>query len=297
MPDDELDDKGTEGAADDKGGDKEEEFSEDDLSTIIDIEDFDLDEEEGGKGGKKDDKGKDEGDKGKGDDKGKGQQEPDFKSERDDLLRKNKDLNKALHEARQKKGGDEEASLTDDQIKGILEEYKDDPSTLINVIKYIAKSTAKGEADKSIDSVQIKHKQKVTEEFIHKTYPSLLEDGSQIRTTVDKMKDEYLLKDHPLGEYLATSVTIMGALPSILKSAYDKGIADFQAGKAEKSRQQLNKELDLTPKGKKGGEKIESTPAIQDVASRLGLSSPKQIALLKKLTASGKAARTVSVEE
>lgn len=279
-----VDEGGKEAAADAKGGDKGDE--EGDLSTIINVDDF---EEEG-----KEDKGK----KKEGDEKGKLKPKVEMTPEVKELLDKNKALNRALHEERQKKKTEktEEAVLTETQLLGILEEYKDDPKTLLNVIKYQAEQAAKGAATKSITDADVVRKKKEADDYIYKTYPDLTKDDSQLRAAVNKTKSELGIDDHPFGELFGTAVTFLSAAPQILKDAYDQGRKDAMAGVAEKTRKDLVKESDLTPKGK-GGKITPLSANTEDVAKRLGLKSPQQLAILKKLTASGKNARNVSVED
>ena len=223
----------------------------------------------------------------------------DIAKERDELVRKNKDLNRALHEARTAKKAEtkEEVVLTDEQIKGLLEEYKDDPATLMNVMKYMAQQAAKGEAKKTISDADVVRKKKEAEDYIYKTYPDLTVEDSQLRAQVNRVKDELGIQEHPFGELFGTAVSFFTAAPMILKEAYDKGRADAEAGVAEKTRKELIKGTGLSPKGKSAGATGGLAENVKDVSQRLGLTSPKQIALLKKLTAAGKGARTVQVEE
>ena len=268
-----------------------------DLSTVISIEGAPEDEE----GGEKPPEKKPE-KKGDGLNKKTEPTLEDLKREHADLLRKNKDLNKALHEERTRKKaekGDDKADdvLTDAQLLGILEEYKDDAKTQLNVIRYAAEQAAKKASKGAISDADVVRKKKETEEFVHKNYPDLLKEDSQLRTAVDRAKDELGIGDHPYAELFGTAVTFLAAAPQALKDAYEQGKKDAMAGVGENKRKEKVEGADLTPNG---GEKKKSAAPSKDetdVLSRLGLKSKRQIEIYKKMTSGGsKSARTVTVE-
>lgn len=286
--------EGAEGAEGAKAGAADDDAE---LMALINVDDF-MDEPEEGA----------EANAGKGTDKKEGEAKgaaPDDKeAQLQDLIRKNKDLNRALHEERQRgkaKGdGKDEVVLTDQQIEGLLTEYKDDPKTLLNIIKYQAQVAAKGAAKDATTSADVAKRKQELEGFLYKNYPDLTRDDSDLRMAVNKAKTELGIEDHPFGEFFATAATNLMAMPHLLKNAYDKGRKDAEEGNAEKSRKELVKGSGLTPgKGKAKAEGAPSAPEMSDVAKRLGLKSPQQMALLRKLTASAKStgARTVSLED
>lgn len=122
--------------------------------------------------------------------------------EKAELLRKNKELNRALHEERQKRKWateKEEVVLTDEQVIGLLEEYKDDPRTLLNVIKYQAAQAAKGATKQAVEDEGVKAKKAEADAYLNKSFPGLNEEGSELRAAVDKTKEYIGVKDHPLG--------------------------------------------------------------------------------------------------
>ncbi|MFH0826136.1 MAG: hypothetical protein V2B18_25575, partial [Pseudomonadota bacterium] len=193
---------------------------------------------------------------------------------------------------------DGETVLTDTQLEALMVEYKDDPKTMLNIIKYQAERAAKGAAKKTVSDADVVKKKKETDAYVYEKYPDLTQDDSELRVSVNKTKDALDLNDHPYGELLGTSVTALMSLPTLLKNAYDKGRKDVEDGVKEKTRKDLIKDGDLTPKGKgkgDGGSK-QLTADQSDVAKRLGLNTPRQQALLKKFTGS-KGSRTVSVED
>lgn len=263
-----------------KGADDEEALAE-----LINIDDF-LGEEEPPPDGKEKE-GKDP--------EPKPPEKPQEDTEKAELLRKNKELNRALHEERQKRKEKDEVALTDDQIMGLLNEYKNDPRTLLNVIKYQAQQAARGETKKAVEDEGTKAKKAEADAYLAKTFPDLDKDGSELRTAVNKTKEYIGVADHPMGDLIGTAVEYLRAGPVLMRQAYEKGVADAKAGKAEEARKGEIKETLLTPKGSPPNKKEVSTPEVADVAKRLGLTSPRQLALLKKLRAGAKT-RTISVE-
>jgi hypothetical protein len=288
MPDEKEEIESKEVDEGDKGGDEA-------LSAIINVDDFNEEEN------------KEDGDKEEKEEKGDKKEKVEKKEEKTDaekaeLIRKNADLNRALHEERQKNkkkdAKEEEVVLTDAQLLGLLDEYKDDKKTLLNVIKYQAQLAAKGAAKDTVSTADIQRKKKEAEDYLLKTYPDLAKDDSELRGAVNKTKENLDLNDHPYGELFGTAVTFLMSAPAILKNAYDKGRKDAEDGVAEKTRKELIKDGKLTPnKGDKGDKGAKGTPETRDIAAKLGLKSPQQIKLLEKLTASAKGTRTVSVEE
>ena len=272
---------------DEKGGGEEGAKGAEDeaaLDDLINIDDF-LDDEEPPEAKEKDEKPPEK----------KPDEKPPEDTEKAELLRKNKELNRALHEERQKRKEKDEVALTDDQIMGLLNEYKDDPRTLLNVIKYQAQQAARGETKKAVEDEGTKAKKAEADAYLAKTFPDLDKDGSELRTAVNKTKEYIGVADHPMGDLIGTAVEYLRAGPVLMRQAYEKGVADAKAGKAEEARKGEIKETLLTPKGSPPGKREASTPEIADVAKRLGLTSPRQLALLKKLRAGAKT-RTISVE-
>jgi hypothetical protein len=229
--------------------------------------------------------------------KPKEKEKPADDTEKAELLRKNKELNRALHEERQKgKKKDDEVSLTDDQLLGIMDQYKDDPKTLLNVIKYQAQQAAKGETKKVVDDEVTKAKKAEAETFLYNAFPDLEKDDSELRAAVNKTIQYLGVDNHPLKDLFGTAVEYLRAGPKLMREAYEKGMKDAKAGKVEEKRKEDVKGSTLTPKGSGTDKKGASTPEVQDVANRLGLKTPQQMALLRKLTAGAKGSRSISVE-
>jgi len=147
-----------------------------------------------------------------------------------DTLKTDKiNLNKALHEQRQKLKGlkqskaEEDEPLTDAQIEQIYEENKDDPKVLLRIIKHQAEQAAKKASGKAIVDSDTKSKVKEADNLLLTMYPKLSEEGSEIRTATDEIKSFYGIDENPFGDFFAMGVQVLNALPGIISSAEQRG--------------------------------------------------------------------------
>ncbi|MEA2066543.1 MAG: hypothetical protein U9O65_05535 [Thermotogota bacterium] len=203
-----------------------------------------------------------------------------------------RNLNKALHEARQKKAGKEDAPLTDKQLLKILEDNDDDPQTILNVVKYQAEQAAKKASGEVVSDAETRKKSKEADTLLKSMYPSLDDDSSDMRKAVNETKLYYGLGDNPLGDFFATGIQVLNALPDLITSAEKRGEETALKGKADDKRKKSIKDnLSL-----KGGKEVLSTGLTEsqtETASQLNLSDA-QMKTFKKIV--GKTA-TVTVKE
>lgn len=203
-----------------------------------------------------------------------------------------RNLNKALHEARQKKAGKEDAPLTDKQLLKILEDNDDDPQTILNVVKYQAEQAAKKASGEVVSDAETRKKSKEADTLLKSMYPSLDDDSSDMRKAVNETKLYYGLGDNPLGDFFATGIQVLNALPDLITSAEKRGEETALKGKADDKRKKSIKDnLSL-----KGGKEVLSTGLTEsqtETASQLNLSDA-QMKTFKKIV--GKTA-TVMVKE
>jgi hypothetical protein len=211
-------------------------------------------------------------------------------------LTKVSDLNKALHTERQAKKSAKEESppLSKAELTKLMEEYKDDPGTLLQIISYTAEQAAKGASKEVIDQNKVSENKKETDAFLQKNYPDIFKEDSEMRQAVDKTKAEMGLDSHPYGDFVGVAVQMLINAPSIIKQVYDRGRNDALSGKAEKTRREVVKESGLTPKGKSQPKESSTlTDSQKDVASKLGLTGSK-LRTFEKIV--GKNAKIISVE-
>lgn len=204
-----------------------------------------------------------------------------------------KNLNKALHEARQKKAAKEDAPLTEDQLLKILQDNEGDPQTMLNIVKYQAEQAAKKVSGDVLSDAETKKKGKEANSVLKKMYPSLDDDSSEMRTAVDETKSYYGLDGHPLGDYFATGVQVLNALPSLIEAAERRGKDAALKDNADVKRKESIKD-NLTPKGgKKTPPGAGLTMSQKEAADQLNL-TPGQLKTYKQIV--GKTA-TVQVKE
>jgi len=219
------------------------------------------------------------------------------KQELDRLTRKVSDLNKALHEERKSKKEavkEEAPPLSKAELTKLMEEYKDDPGTLLQIISYTAEQAAKGASKEVIDKSKVAENKKETDAFLQRNYPDVFKEDSDMRLAVDKTKSEMGLDTHPHGDFIGVAVQMLINAPKIIKQVYDQGRNDALGGKAEKTRKEIVRESGLTPKGKGGGkESAALTDSQMDVAKRLGLTGNK-LKTFEKIVSKG--AKIISVE-
>lgn len=216
------------------------------------IEDGESKEEEPKKTTVLDEKEKDTEDK-------KKKEDSDIKEELARLRKDKSDLKKALHEERQKKKNkDEEVVLSDAEIIQIIKEHKDDPSVLMNAMKYMVQQQVKGAKKEAVNEVEITEKKRQFDNINRERYPDYDDDDSGIRKATVKAIDVMMIKDHPFADTLGTAVTVYANLPNIVKHWFEQGKKAALDDKVNASREQQIQDGKLTPSGTK------STVAISD---------------------------------
>lgn len=278
-------------------GDEGSGFVEDDFDPI------NLEEGEGGEG---DDSGKVKDEGGKGDDdsgKKKAEDDPvarqitDLNARINRLENDKSDLKKALHQARQDKKQDKGEPLDDNQILAILNEHKDDPTVLLNTIKYVAKQHAAGAKKDAVDDVEISNQRRDLDNYCANMYgENWTNEDSTIRKNVVKARENFKLGDHPFGDFLGLAAGFFMNFPTIQKNIIEKAKADALKGKAEDAREGQIKDGSL-PSGKKtgggGGDKgkFGLTAAQIATAGKLGLKSDSQLKIYASQILKGKPAK------
>lgn len=207
-------------------------------------------------------------------------------------------LEKALHEARQEKKKakieEETEVLTDTQLLKILEDNPDDPEIQLRMLKHLAQQVAKGEVDKGVSAAEINRKQAQFTDFLEDKYPTLFEEGSDIRRDVETTKKDLGLVDHPFGDFFAVAVNVLTDLPELMDYAFNEGKDAGLKGKTEEKRKEGIEHSKLpSSKGKAKGEEGLSDSALE-TAKQMEL-TPGQRKAYEKLV--GKKPRIITVED
>lgn len=204
-----------------------------------------------------------------------------------------RNLNKALHESRQKSKAVKDEPLTEDQLLQILKDADGDAQTIMNVVKYQAEQAANKSTGKAVVDADTKKKADEAQTTLDVMYPSLADDSSEMRQAVNKTKSYYGLNDHPLGDFFATGVQILDALPSLISAAEKRGKETALKGAADgKRKESIKGNLSHGKKGKKS-----STAGLSEsqseTATQLNLTA-SQLKTFKKIVGSS---ASVSVKE
>ena len=209
-------------------------------------------------------------------------------------------LNKALHQERQKlktvkKESEETEPLDEKQLLKILEENEGDSQTILNIVKYQAEQAARKITGEVVTTADLKNKQKEMNTTLYSMYPSLSDESSDMRKAVDETMDYYNLKTHPLGEAAAVGIQVLSSLPNMLAAAEKRGKEGALKEKADSSRKTSIKDNVSLSSKKSLKDTDELTGSRQEAAKQLNL-TPSQMKTYKKLVAKG-APSTVLVKE
>lgn len=197
-----------------------------------------------------------------------------------------KNLQIALHKERQakKKKTDEpeEATLTKEQLLGIMQEHGEDPNVLLNVVEHMAKQAARGVKKTAMTELESSRRDTDAEQFLQKQFPQIYEQGSPWRTQVDQVKTQYEFEDSPFGDFLGLAVTVLHNYEGLYNQAVEKGKQTALTGEADKNRsKELNANTVKTSKGKKSSGAELSATNLQ-VAETLGIKG-KALETYKKM--------------
>lgn len=202
--------------------------------------------------------------------------ESPLKGEVESMKRQIHDLNRALHEARSKKT-EEGEQLTDEQLKVLLKEHKDDPETLYNLINYIGSQAAKKTSQETVDAQRVSALKTKSEELIYSKFPVLKDQGSPYYQQAEKVKSDFNLKDHPAGAYLSAAVIVMNEIDQVKKAEYERGKKDGLKGLSEEKRKQVVKDTTLTPTSLPSGKGSEGlSGSMKDTAKQMDLTPGQQ---------------------
>jgi hypothetical protein len=200
-----------------------------------------------------------------------------------------KNLQKALHEARQERKKSKEpetqVTLTDAELQKIVEEHKDDPKVVFNALTYKMQQLLKTGKVEAVNEVEIKGKQRELDGILRQRVKDFDDESSESRATINQAKSRFNLDDHPFGDFLGTAAAVYIEMPNILKNAREEGKKEALNEKAEDARKKGIKESQATPAGQKFGSPKsgggELTVSQMDTAKRLGFTTPEKLKLYK----------------
>jgi hypothetical protein len=207
-----------------------------------------------------------------------------IKSEVEKLRNDKRDLKKALHEARQERKGkkEDDVTLTDAELVQIVEQHKDDPTVLMNAVKYMVNQQVKGAKKEAVNEVEVQQKKTQFDAIDRNYYKDFDDEDSPIRKSVEKAKDVMMIKEHPFGDTLGAAVTVYANLKNITEYWFEQGKKAATDDKVNKAREQQIKDGKLTPPGSKGTVELKDSKKLSEsemeTAKRFGFDKdPKKM--------------------
>jgi hypothetical protein len=213
----------------------------------------------------------------------------EFKASLEDQKKENERLQKevnrlgyALRTASKTEKKSDEPQFTEAQLLQILKQHQDEPEVALQVMKEIAKQSAKGIEASTEKKAEIQQTRGQIETYIGSVFPDWKSEESPIRAGIEKAKSMYHLEDHPLGDELALGMIEFQRIPAIIKAEVERVQKDALGKSAEQKRKQSIAAGKPTPStGKKGaGESPLSTTELE-TAKKLGINPQKYAKFLK----------------
>lgn len=191
-----------------------------------------------------------------------------------ELEGKDKEINRlgyALRTANKEKvetKGDSE-QFTDAQLLAIMNEHKEDPTVLLQVMKEVSKANGKDIEESVGRSADIKTKLVGQTTFLEQSFPDVLKEGTEAAEMVEKARDYMHLKDHPFGDWLAVATYNLQNMPQIIEKAKAEAKAEALGKTADDTRKQKIKTNTPGSSGKSNGAKTPALSKTQNETARM----------------------------
>lgn len=173
------------------------------------------------------------------------------------LAQATKEKNWAAAELRKsRKPVQTESPLTDAQLEAIISEHKDDPASMLKIMKYVSdESTKKGNAD-TIDAMKVSEVKSKTDQYVKDNWDVLLDESSPTYTEAQNLKNTLGVKDHFAADYLIGSVMVAQNYQKDVEAGYQKGLAEGQGKLTEANRKKGIKDGKLESSSPKTKQKV-----------------------------------------
>ena len=190
------------------------------------------------------------------------------------------------------KSDDTEEQFTDAQLKDMIEEHRDDPNVMLQIMKQVSKQASKTDAEAYTQAAEVSQRKKELEEHLISTWPDAHNEGSQTYQDLEHAKEFLHVADHPLGDFIGGAGMVYLQLDQMLEAARKEEREKILKGTTEEKRKASIKENSLEA-GKKRGDIKGLSKDYRSTAKQLNLSK-SQTAIYAKLLGTGKSA-TVEV--
>ena len=186
--------------------------------------------------------------------------------------------------------------LTDAQLQKLLDDadIAGDSTVKLNVLKYLAQQSAKGEASKLVNAAEMTRKADDYNRQLETKFPDIKVPTSDMRADLDLTKEELGIADHPFGDMFAVGFKLFQDMDALLEAAVEAGKEEALKGTADKKRKEEIKEKSLPSSKRSPYKKTHGLTTSQLETAKLMNLSPDQLPAYAKLV--GKKPRTVSVE-
>lgn len=178
------------------------------------------------------------------------QTEPDLTGllkSRDDEVRGLRDelkkMNRAFYNLRQeqkaakdKKPEGSETEFTDAQLLRIMEEHKEDPAVMLQVIRQAQKQELKKHGKALADDMESKTLREHNSAWIRNNAPDVMEDGSDNHQAVTQAIERLKIGEHPLAEFIAVNVLRASNIRAIVDAKVKEEKEKWLAESGEKAR-------------------------------------------------------------
>lgn len=205
-----------------------------------------------------------------------------------------KDLQKALHEARQerKKPKEPEPDLSYDELVKIVEENKGDAKVLLNASAYYAKQQMRKAKGEAVDEIEVKNKKAELDQILHNRVKDFSDESSETRRAITSMREGMHLGDHPFGDFLSTAALMYMNIDKVREELIEQGKKMALEASAEASRVKKIKETQPVSGGPKkaagdGSDGSSLSETQMETAKRLGFTTPAKLKLYRNILKGG----------
>lgn len=232
-------------------------------------------------------------------DKAEKQSKIDFKAELAKKDEEIKTMNRNFYGLRKKlksmetKSDDKGENLTDAQLESLIEENRDDPRAMLQIMKQVSTQAATGKAEDTVKAVELSQRKKELDGHLVTTWPDANDEGSDTHADIQNAKEFLHVTDHPLGNFIGAAGKLYLELPTMLENARREERDKIAKGTTEKKRKESIKENSLEPSKKKGS--LKGMPAESRATAKQFKLSPSQEKIMAQIVNGNKQSATVEV--
>ena len=164
-----------------------------------------------------------------------------------------KDRDRAFYNLRKAKAEnkpdkkDSEVEFSDTQLLQLIEEHRDDPAVMLQLMKQVSKQQGKAQAVDAVKAAEIKQVKSQMDNFLVENFPAYVQDETVESQELTKAKALLSIDDHPFSDFLSVAGMMLMRLPAIQKEAFENGKAEALKKNGEDTRKRNIRESNLGP--------------------------------------------------